>query len=175
VLANICLLLHERGKLTRLSHDLLKRLQKPDGTWFSYFYPSPFYSTRLFAELLTALGEEYGGYLRSTANALLACAPPESPTQTAEILISLMHLQRAVPGDERIAEKGKTLVPQLLARQLDDGSWSGEIIWEFVDWTRPLMAAAFDYYRVRSTALCVRALKLWASSEHSAMALESRV
>jgi hypothetical protein len=173
VLANVCLLLQERGQLSHLSHDLLRRLQKPDGNWFSYFYPSPYYSTRLFTELLTALGEDYRGYLRATANALIACTPPESATQTAEITISLMYLQKVMQSDERIAAKLKMLLPSILASQLDDGSWPGETIWEFLDRSRPLMATAFDHFRVRSTALCVRALKLWGASDHPAMAFES--
>jgi hypothetical protein len=175
VLANVCLLLQERGQLSQLSHQLLKRVQKPDGTWFSYFYPSPFYSTRLFTELLVALGEEYRGYLRSTANALLACAPPESSTQMAEIMISLIHLRRIMRDDERIAEKEKIFLPRILACQLDDGSWPGEIIWEFLDRSRPLMAQAFDHYRVRSTSLCVRALKLCAERDRAESAFEGQL
>jgi hypothetical protein len=174
VLANVCLLLQERGQLSDLSHDLLKRMQKSDGSWFSYFYPSPFYSTRLFTELLTALGEPYDDYVRSTANALLACTPPSSPTQIAEILISLMYLRNAVPSDMRISERATELLPQLLASQLDDGSWPGETIWQYHLRNRPIMATAFDHFRVRSTALCVRALKLWASSEHPEASLTSR-
>ena len=72
VIANVCLLLRERGELARLTHDLLRRMQKSDGLWFSYFYPSPFYATRLFAELLTGLGEDYDAYLKATEAALLA-------------------------------------------------------------------------------------------------------
>jgi len=174
VLANVCLLLQERGQLSHLSHDLLKRLQRPDGNWFSYFYPSPFYSTRLFTELLAALGEEYTGYLRSTADALLVAAPPDSPTHIAEFMISLIHLQRAIPSDERITGKGKILLPRLLASQLEDGSWPGDLIWEFLDRNRPLMAQAFDHFRVRSTSLCVRALRLWASSDQPETAIENR-
>jgi hypothetical protein len=86
-----------------------------------------------------------------------------------------MYLQKAVQSDERIAGKGMLLLPQILASQLDDGSWPGETIWEFLDRSRPLMATAFDHFRVKSTALCVRALKLWASSEHPETALERRV
>jgi hypothetical protein len=174
VLANVCLLLQERRQLSHLSHDLLRRMQRPDGLWFSYFYPSPFYSTRLFTELLTALGEPYDNYVRSTANALLACDPPSSPTQVAEILISLMYLQHAVRDDMRINERATALMPQLLASQLVDGSWPGETIWQFHLRSRPLMTTAFDHFRVRSTALCVRALKLWASSEHPEASLMSR-
>jgi hypothetical protein len=161
VLANVYLLLHERGQLPGLSHDLLRQLQKPDGNWFSYFYPSPFYSTRLFTELLTSLGEEYDRYMQSTLDALLACAPAASSTQRAEVLICLNHLQqRIVPDQQTITEKASSLVQQILATQLRDGSWPGEAIWEYFDQVTPLLVG-FDHYRVRSTALCVRALKLW--------------
>jgi hypothetical protein len=161
VLANVYLLLHERDRLPGLSHDLLRRLQKPDGNWFSYFYPSPFYSTRLFSELLTSLGEEYDRYMHSTLNALLTCASTPSSTQRAEILICLNHLQQRIGTDRQsITEKASSLVQQILATQSRDGSWQGEAIWEYFDQKTPLLVG-FDHYRVRSTALCVRALKLW--------------
>jgi hypothetical protein len=165
VLANVCLLLRERGELSRLSHDLLRRMQKPDGSWFSYFYPSPFYSTRLFTELLTGLGEEYDVYLQATEADLLASAPLNSPTQTAEILIGLQHLQNRKAADRtRIAEKAKLLAAEILNSQLADGSWPGETIWNFMDRARPFMIVGYDHFRVRSTALCVRALNLWTAA-----------
>jgi hypothetical protein len=160
VLANVYLLLHERGQLPGLGHDLLSRLQKPDGNWFSYFYPSPFYATRLFTELLTSLGEEYDRYMQSTLHALLACAPTGSATQNAEILICLDRLQRRFATDRQtITSKASDLLQQVLAMQLRDGSWPGEAIWEYFDQVTPLLVG-FDHFRVRSTALCVRALKL---------------
>jgi hypothetical protein len=174
VMANVCLLLQERGQLSHLGHDLLKRMQKPDGSWFSYFYPSPFHSTRLFSELLSALGEPYESYVRSTTNALLACDLPSSPTQVAEILISLLYLQNAVRDDMGVREKATALLPQLLGSQLNDGSWPGEAIWQYLLRDRPIMTTAFDHFRVRSTALCVRALKLWGSSAHPYTSIESR-
>jgi len=159
--AHVYLLLHERGQLPGLSHDLLRRLQKPDGNWFSYFYPSPFYATRLFTELLTSLGEEYDRYMQATLNALLACAPTASSTQRAEILICLNHLQhQIVTHRQTIIEKANELVQLTLAAQLRDGSWPSEAIWEYFDQVTPLLVG-FDHFRVRSTALCVRALKLW--------------
>jgi hypothetical protein len=165
VLANVFLLLRERGRLSNINHDLLRRLQKPDGTWFSYFYPSPFYSTRLFTELLTSLDEKYDPYMRSTLGALLARAPTGSPTQDAEILISLDRLRRRFVSDRQTTtEKAAGLMQQILARQLDDGSWPGEVIWNYQHRTNSTVVVGFDYFRVRSTALCVRALKLWASA-----------
>ena len=172
VMANVCLLLQERGQLSHLSHDLLKRMQKSDGSWFSYFYPSPFINS-------PGHGAPHDirrrvSPLRSSTTRLLACAPPSSPTQVAEILISLMYLRNAVRDDMRISERATALLPQLLAGQLDDGSWPGETIWQYRRRDRPLMATAFDHFRVRSTALCVRALKLWGSSAFSETSLESR-
>jgi hypothetical protein len=169
VVANVCLMLRERGELSRLSHDLLRRMQKPDGSWFSYFYPSPFYSTRLFTELLTGLGEEYETYLEATETELLISTPLNSPTQTAEILIALQCLQnRKAAARTKIAEKAKLLGAEILNTQLADGSWPGETIWHFLDRARPFMIVGFDHFRVRSTALCVRALNLWtADPQHS--------
>jgi len=164
VLANVCLLLRERGELSRLSHDLLRRMQKADGSWFSYFYPSPFYATRLFTELLTGLGEEYETYLQPTEAGLLTSTPVNSPTQSAEILLALQCLQGRKTADRtKISEKAKLLAAELLDTQLDDGSWPGETIWNFLDRTRPFMIVGYDYFRVRSTALCARALSLWAA------------
>jgi hypothetical protein len=161
VLANVYLLLHERGELPALSHDLLRRLQQPGGNWFSYHYPSPYYATRLFTELLASLGAEYDVYLRSTLNALLAGETPGSPTQAAEVLISLDHLRRRFIADsDAIVDKGGTLARHILAAQLRDGSWPGDVIWEYFDEKTPWIIG-FDQFRVRSTALCVRALKLW--------------
>lgn len=162
VMGNVCLLLHERKQLSRVSHDLLRRMQKPDGSWQSYFYPSPYYSTRLFTELLTALGEEYDGYMTATENNLVACAPFQSPTRAAEILISLSYLRARKRADRaKIGDAGNCFAADILSAQLEDGSWPGDDIWEFLDRERPYMIVGSDYFRVRSTALCVRALKLW--------------
>jgi hypothetical protein len=140
-------------------------MQKPDGLWFSYFYPSPFYATRLFAELLTGLGEDYDAYLKATEAALLASAPIDSPTQSAEILIALHCLQSRIAADRtKIAEKAKRLDDEIRKTQLADGSWPGETIWHFMDRGKPFMIVGYDHFRVRSTALCVRALNLWAAA-----------
>ena len=168
VLANLLLLLRERGKVSNINHALLGRLQKPNGNWFSYFYPSPFYSTRLFMELLTSLSEEYDRYLRSTLNSLLGHQPTNSPTQSAEVLISLDCLRRRFAADQAsIGRKAAVLLQQVSASQSGDGSWPGEVIWEFLDWkspdpANPTVVIGFDQFRVRSTALCVRAMKIWA-------------
>lgn len=165
VIANVCLLLRERGELSRVSHDLLRRMQKSDGSWHSYFYPSPFYSTRLFTELLTGMGEEYDTYLKATEAHLLVSMPVNSPTQTAEILIALHFLQSRTAADaDRLAAKAKLLAPEILEHQLADGSWPGDTIWHFLDRTRPFMIVGYDHFRVRSTALCVRALNLWSAT-----------
>jgi len=161
VLANVYLLLRERDQLSDLSHELLARMQKPDGNWFSYFYPSRLYATRLFTELLTSLGERYDRYMQSTLDAMLACAPMGSATQDAEVLISLCHLQRPFAAERQpIDEKASGVVERILAAQSGDGSWPGEAIWEYFDEVTPVLVG-FDHFRVRSTALCTRALKLW--------------
>jgi hypothetical protein len=160
VLANIYLLLHERGKLTALSHELLQCMQKPDGAWSSYFYPSPFYATRLFTELLTSLGAEYDRYMRMTLDSLLASDLPESPTQAAEMLLSLHCLRQRFDADgAAISVRADALARQIVATQLSDGSWPGDLIWEFVSEYDNAVVGGTDCFRVRSTALCMRALE----------------
>jgi hypothetical protein len=162
VIGNICLLLHERKQLSRVSHDLLRQIQKPDGSWQSYFYPSPYYSTRLYTELLTAMGEEYDGYMTATENNLVTSAPSQSPSRAAEILISLSCLRARKGADRaRIGRAGQCFAEKILSAQLADGSWPGEDIWHYLHRELPYMIIGFDHFRVRSTALCVRALKLW--------------
>lgn len=161
VLANIYLLLRERRQMPPPHHALLQSIQRPDGNWHSYHYPSPYYSTRLFTELLVTFGSDYDPYLRSTLQTLLTCEPPPSPTQSAEILISLAHLRRRFTDkDVSLAKRAGLLVRHLLATQLEDGSWPGDVIWEYFK-TPPIVG--FDHFRTRSTALCVHALKLWQS------------
>ena len=158
VLANVYLALLGRNELSCLSDGLLDRLQKPDGTWWSYFYPSPFYSTRLFTELLTSLETDHQSRLRKTFERLLASSSADSPSQNSEILISLYCLRRRLPDGPAMAEKIDDHVRQILAAQTQDGSWPGEVIWEYA--ANPFLIG-FDRFRVRSTALCLRALKLW--------------
>ena len=41
-------------------------MQRADGGWHCYSYASPYYATRLFSELLSALGPEYDPALERT-------------------------------------------------------------------------------------------------------------
>lgn len=161
VLANVYSLLWERGQLPSLDHRFLQSVQKPDGNWLSYYYPSPFYATRLFTELLVSMGSDYDGYMRRTLNGLLAADTPNSVTQIAEVLISLACLRRRFASERaEIEARAAVMIHELAKAQIDDGSWPGDMIWESmmgdgtVEW-------AEDHFRVRSTALCIRALQSW--------------
>src|SRR5947207_9892233 len=103
VLANVFLMLHERGELSKISHSLLDHLQRPDTTGCPL--PSPFYASRHFAELLASLRGDYDRYLHSTSNALFRSIPACSCTQNAEILIALERLHtRVLTDDQQMAE-----------------------------------------------------------------------
>jgi hypothetical protein len=161
VLANVNLLLLERGRLAELDVDFLRSVQRADGNWYSYCYPSPFYATRLYTELLASLGPGYDSFLEATLTALLTNPCPTTPTQTAESLLALAHLRgRNKSRASVITETARAQTDSLLRTQLEDGSWVGDVIWEFVD-ENDTMLVAFDNFSARSTALCVRALLAW--------------
>jgi hypothetical protein len=162
VMPNVWLLLRERGLLKALPAKALERMQRPDGGWHTYFYPSPHYATRLMAELLSAMGDAHVQELQRTLDSLLAAAPPASATQAAEVSIALACLRgRFAIWERTIGEKARDVLAGLRAAQLGDGSWPGEVIWTFLHRTGPGPVIALDHLRVRSTSLCVRALRLW--------------
>jgi hypothetical protein len=165
VLANVYSLLWERRELLSLDRRFLQAVQKPDGCWASYYYPSPYYATRIYTELLTSMGSEYDEYTRRTLIGLLAAEIPTSVTQIAEVLLCLACLQRRFPAESAaIAAKSNMMLRELSAAQMQDGSWPSDIIWESmmedgsVEW-------AHDHFRVRSTALAIRALQAWNDPE----------
>jgi hypothetical protein len=161
VLPNVWLLLAERGKLGGLAPQRLAPMRRQDGGWHSYYYPSPHYSTRLFTELLTRLGPEHDAALERTAAHLLDVAA-STATRTGEVLIALSCLARRFSRlENKLKGKAVTLVTSLRAAQLPDGSWPGDVIWTFLHRTEPGSVVALDDLRVRSTSLCVRALRLW--------------
>lgn len=161
VLANIWLLYRERGLLQGFAPKMLEPMQRPDGGWYTYFYESPHYSTRLFTELLSGFGAEHDPALERTLAGLLA-AQPESPTRDAEALIALSFLGRRFPGRaDAIRRKADAFLEGVLAAQLGDGSWPGEMIWTALYNFGPGTVDGFDHRRVRSTSLCVQALRAW--------------
>ncbi len=161
VLPNVWLLLHERKQLSNIEPGILRGILGQDGLWPSYFYPSRYYATRLYVELLTAMGANYNTLLKPTLDTLLTCEPTPSPTQNAEIAISLLHLKPCFTNQlDEIQVKVKELVNSLRSMQFNDGSWAGETIWEFMHRTHPEPVKGYDCFRVHATALCVRALSL---------------
>jgi hypothetical protein len=161
VLPNVWLLLLERRKLGGLAPHRLAPMQREDGGWHSYYYPSPYYATRLFAELLTQLGPEHDAALERTAAHLLQ-ASASTPTCDAEVLIALSCLARRFSGlENNLRAKAATILERVRAAQLPDGSWPGDVIFTHLHRTEPGSVIALDHLRVRSTSLCVRALRLW--------------
>jgi hypothetical protein len=161
VLANIWLLFLERGQLKGLARQVLEPMQRADGGWHTYFYDSPHYSTRLFSELLTGFGTEHDPALERTLAALLA-SQPQSPTRDAEALIALAGLARRFPSrSEEISQKAKAFLAGIQSAQLADGSWPGDMIWTALYNFGPGTVDGYDHFRVRSTSLCVQALRLW--------------
>lgn len=162
VLPNIWMLLKERGQLIEIDHSILHRIHNKDGSWPSYFYVSPFYSTRLYTELLSTFDSECNKHLEETTDFLLRSEAGSSPVQTAEIAIALHHLRPIVKSRSReIDSRAKQLLKTLKSQQLGDGSWVGENIWTFLHRTHSQPAVGFDSFRVHSTSLCVQALRYW--------------
>ena len=161
VLPNVWLLLQERDQLPTIAKDCLTKMQSDNGLWPSYFYLSPYYSTRLYAELLTARKEDYTTLLNQTFRSLMECELPDCPTQIAEITLSLNSLQ--TPFAERsndIQAKIDCNIDVLKSFQHKDGSWPGSNIWTFMHRTHPEPVVGYDCFKVHSTALCVQALSI---------------
>jgi hypothetical protein len=140
-------------------------MQHDDGLWATYFYPSPYYSTRLFCELLSALGGEHLVALRRTLDGLLHRDVPTSAAQAAEMMIALQCLEARFPERlDEIRARVSGLATRLQRAQLEDGSWEGEVIWRFAHRVHREPVIGLDCHRVHSTSLALRALDAWQES-----------
>ena len=161
VLAQVYLLLQEQQSLSELREDIVDRIQQPDGSWASYCYPSPYYSTRFFSALLADRVVDHPHLMQRIERtvAFLLRAPGElTPTQAAERGESLAHLRPLLPQEApRIDDALGRIKEHLAATQNQDGSWPGELLWHFLDEDYTWVAGV-DSKRIRSTALAVNLL-----------------
>jgi hypothetical protein len=162
VLAQVYLLLQEQRALPELRDDIVDRIQQPDGSWASYCYPSPYYSTRFFSALLADRVADHPALmprLERTSTFLLDEPGELTPTQAAERGESLAHLGSLVPQHaSRIDDALAHIEEYLVATQNPDGSWPGELLWHFLDEDHTWVAGV-DSKRIRSTALAVSLLQ----------------
>jgi len=158
VAANVYCLLQRNGMGHLIRPDLIACAQTAEGWWHSYFYPSRYYATYFFLELLSRIGTATElrarglRYVRETQNHDGTWGSPANSYDTAMALNALLTSGDTAP----CAVRG---VDALLLRQAGDGSWRSEnVIWQFrfdpsVTWR------AYDDERVVATALAMRALK----------------
>lgn len=158
--ANVFLCLAETHHAGYVNDDLIDAWQDRSGYWPAYFYPSPYFATALFTELLVARGR---GASAAAEQARRFLADEQAPDgswsaagdlhETALALEAACHLSLA---PDRLAAAAEFL----LSRQDPDGAWrSPSAIWRYPDrggdvWT------AFDEHGTYVTARCAYALRL---------------
>jgi hypothetical protein len=162
VLAQVYLLLQEQQAIREVRRDVFDRIQQPDGSWASYCYPSPYYSTRFFSALLAdrvAQDPTLMPYIKRTGAFLLREPGDVTPTQAAERGESLLSLRPFMQEESaKVATALEGIRAYLTATQHADGSWPGELLWHFLDEDHTWVAGV-DSKRIRSTALAVTFLQ----------------
>ncbi len=155
--ANIYSLLWQRDEHGCINVPLVRAAQSEDGSWPSYFYPSRYYATRFFLELMQRSGmlpvSRSAGleYLRKTQNADGSWGEPGNAYETALALSGLASsgtVERGIAAGARF----------LMECQLSDGSWPCDrVVWQYcLDDT--VVWFAYDTNRVVTTALALSAL-----------------
>jgi hypothetical protein len=158
VAANIYLYLWSQNRRAYIHEELIEVAQTSDGDWRSYFYPSRYYATYLFLDLLARMGrmqnQQKRGliFVRETQNRDGSWGSPANPYETALALIALQTSAFKMPEIAAGME-------WLLQQQQADGSWNtGQIIWKYP--ASPISEwVAYDRHRVLATAFCLRALR----------------
>jgi len=157
VLANIYACLWDRNRRAYIDAEIIESAQNKSGDWPSYFYPSRYYATYLYLELLARMNRCLASvarairFLSDTQQACGAWGHPLCPYETALAVNGLLCHSGGLP-------KGEASIRYLLDTQLCDGSWrTDRVIWFYrmsdsVDWE------ACDIHRVAVTAICVIAL-----------------
>ena len=155
--ANVFLALMDSDEQHYIRSSVVGRSQATDGSWHSYFYPSKFYATSLFMDLIGRLGgfEDQErltlSFLADSQNPDGSWGKPGNPYETALAL----KAYGSRSGCDEIAARG---LAYLQDTQREDGSWHHDgDIWEF-------HAGEGDAWRSRdtnnviTTSLCVDAL-----------------
>lgn len=167
--ANVSLLLKGTHHEAALRYELAAELQRPDGSWPSYFYPAEAFASRLFLELIH--DRDYLAETRSLGLRHLlhgqqpsgAWGTPDDVWHSALALgavavASTPALDRALRQDCRNSlARGTTW---LAAQAGADGGWrSPSMIWRFPDRGGDIWQA-FDEHGALVTAVAVEALAL---------------
>lgn len=128
--ANLFHALLDTNEQRHISADLITQSQAPDGSWHSFFYPSKFYSTCHFMELIQRLGgfqpqsEKCLRFLTETQNTDGSWGDIGNPYETA---LTVRAFASHAPGAGEVSRG----LDFLVAAQNDDGSWHGDkVIWD---------------------------------------------
>jgi len=158
--ANIYNLLYGTPYENYINYDLVVKSQDPKGYWYSYFYPSNYYSTYQNLRLLS-FSENYNDVKEKAINFLLNSQNDNgswgSPGNAYETSLALKSLAILNVPDEQFW-KG---INFLLNSQNNDGSWKNStVVWKYIRQQNPLVVwQAFDSNMIISTAFSISALK----------------
>lgn len=141
-----------------INWSLVSQAQSSEGFWYSFFYPSKFYGTMMFLELLKqfdVLAEETQRGLRFLEQSQNGDGSWGEVGNAYETALALNSLAFHESIDDRFLQ-GLTFIAN---RQNADGSWDHDgTIWEFHDVGNDVWRAR-DANRVVTTSLCVSALR----------------
>jgi hypothetical protein len=156
--ANVFHALLDTNEQKHISADLIARSQAADGSWHSFFYPSKFYSSCHFMELIQRLdgfqpqSEKCLRFLTTTQNTDGSWGDAGNPYETA---LAVKAFASHAPGAGEVSRG----LDFLVAAQNDDGSWhSDNVIWESRSDAADIWRSR-DVNHVIATSLCVAALR----------------
>ena len=155
--ANVYLALMDSDEQHYIRSSVVRRSQAEDGSWFSYFYPSKFYGTYMFMDLIERLGG-FEDQERRTVQFLLDSQNDDSswgnPGNPYETALALKALGKRSGGAEA-ASRGQDYLKET---QCEDGSWRYDAdVWEFHANKEDIWRSR-DANRVITTSLSVDAL-----------------
>jgi len=156
--ANIFALLKNSGLSQYINKELIIKSQATEGYWYSYFYPSRYYSTYLFLDLLRDMNgfeaQKNKGleFIQDSQNKNGSWGNQENSFETALALCSLAYLNQY----GLTFENG---LDYLLQTQQPDGSWRFEqLIYKWYNHDHKTWLA-YDANHVITTSLCVEGLR----------------
>jgi hypothetical protein len=152
-----------------INYNLTLASQDPEGYWYSYFYPSKYYSTYLNLELICSSNLTSAGLKDAQARGVAFILKSQNgdgswgdPGNAYETALALNALASCSIFNGQF-EKG---VQFLLKEQMPDDSWgTTKVIWEFhYEDDPPIVWRGYDESRIMTTSLVVKALKRAAGS-----------
>jgi len=157
--ANIYHCLLETDYEKYISEDFVATSQHEDGSWPSFFYPNPLFSSYHFVHLLVKLGENQETLEKGFKFVQEYLEKKQDKLDSLSLALGLNILM--LSKHQTTQSTLKPLVLNALEKQERDGSWrSNEIIWEFVD-QEELKWQAKDKNRIITTSLMLKALKTY--------------